>query len=61
MSTTKVLLWEMPVSFWQIVLWDGESTYWTEEMRPSRGYLDPKFIGQRCRVTNSRFTYIGEL
>lgn len=58
----KVLLWEMGTYFQYIVLWDGKSTYWTEEMNPSSGgYEDPKFIGKICSVTKGRFTYIGEL
>ncbi len=55
----KVLLWEMSTCFYNIVLWDGENTYWIEEMKPSSGYKNIKF-GQINKFTNSRFTYIGE-
>jgi hypothetical protein len=44
--------------FDQLVLWDGENTYWTEEMKPSDGY---KNIHKYSRMINARFVYIGEL
>jgi hypothetical protein len=41
-----------------IVLWDGENTYWTEEMKPSGGYS----VRPDKRKPNGRsFYYIGEL
>lgn len=56
----KVLLWEMGEHFFQIVIWDGKNTYWTEEMHPSGGYEDLHYE-KSCSVTNSVFHYIGEL
>jgi hypothetical protein len=56
----KVLLWEFSESFSSIVLWDGENTYWIEEMRPSAGYRELK-LDEVDKFTNSRFTLIGEL
>jgi hypothetical protein len=53
----KVLLWEMG-TFFELVLWDGENTYWSEEMIPSGGYTKLGYIN---KLINSRFTYIGEL
>ena len=51
----KVVLWEY-LSMWQILLWDGENTYWTEQMIASGGYkpLSPLLKG-------SKFTIIGDL
>lgn len=35
----------------QLILWDGENTYWSEEMWPSAGYT----------CDTMRFVYVGEL
>lgn len=59
-NNMKVLLWEMGEYFYNIVLWDGENTYWIEEMRPSGGYKNLK-LNTIDKVTKSRFTLIGEL
>lgn len=40
-----------------IVLWDGENTYWTEEMKPSCGYN--KRPDKSCKT--GFFFYVGEL
>lgn len=54
----KVYLWVLNDSYFldHIVLWDGESTFWSEEMKPSGGY---KNMNRRRKDT--RFIYIGEL
>lgn len=57
----KVLLYEMGKYFYQIVLWDGQCTYWHEESTGSFGYTDESFIGPTNSITNGRFTYIGDL
>lgn len=57
----KVLLWEMGKHFCEIVLWDGECTYWHDNAVGSSGYFDPGFIGRFDPITRSTFTYIGEL
>ena len=54
----KVLLWELHKSFASIVLWDGENTYWIEEMKPSSGYKELKLDEIQ---DGSRFTLIGDL
>ena len=41
-----------------IVLWDGENTYWTEEMEPSSGY---KYRPDKRKRLVGFFKYIGEL
>ena len=55
----KIYLWEVVGGFSNIVLWDGENTYWTDEMRPSYGYFEMRT--GICKLTDSRFTYVGEL
>lgn len=63
MSEGKVMevwLWEMTECFFELVLFDGENTYWTEEMKPSAGYARRK-LGVICPVTRGRFTYVGKL
>ncbi len=58
----KVLLYEWHPDYeGSLVLWDGNTTYWSEEMQPSFGYQDPSFIGPVHPVTGGKFTYIGEL
>lgn len=42
-----------------IVLFDGENTYWSEEMRPSVGH--PKLRYKTTYKGLGVFTYIGEL
>jgi hypothetical protein len=55
----KLYLWEMGEYFSVLILWDGENTYWSDEMRPSGGYKTmPSGISP---ITKSRFTYIGDL
>jgi hypothetical protein len=53
-----VLLWEVGKYFQYIVLYDGENTYWTEEMKPSGGKV---ILDQICPLTHGRYTLIGEL
>lgn len=59
----KVYFWQMGNTgyFDQLVLWDGENTYWTEEMRPSSGYKDINTNIYKRKYMRSRFFYIGDL
>ena len=56
----KVLLWEMGL-FCNIVLWDGENTYWSEEMIPSGGYKYLVLNIDNVATQVGRFTLIGDL
>ena len=44
----------------RLVLFDGENTYWTDQMRPSSGY-SVRSLRECCRVTRSKFFKMGEL
>lgn len=56
----SVWLWENKLDWLStIVLWDGENTYWIEEMKPSPNYK--KMRSEYCDITTSQFFYIGEL
>lgn len=56
----KVYLWECRCEWLcQLILWDGDSTYWGDGMKPSGGYK--KMRTKVCQITDSRFVYIGEL
>lgn len=56
----KVYLWECPCEWLNtLVLWDGESIYWTELMIQSSGHK--KMPVGVCPITRGRYTYIGEL
>ncbi len=56
----KVYQWIMPhCEFHNIVLWDGENTYWCDLMMPSSGYK--RMRSDWCKTTESKFIYIGEL
>lgn len=56
----KVLLWQSNCTWLdQLVLWDGEHTYWSEEMRPSRGYTKINF--GRWSKHGARFVLLGDL
>ena len=57
----KVLFWEDRRCTWlsQIVLWDGERTYWTDEMHASGGY--EKINLNRWSKYGSRFILLGDL
>lgn len=61
-KVVKVLLWQMKhtSSFDQLVLWDGENTYWTDEMKPSAGYKNIRTHWSR-RPMSARLVVIGEL
>lgn len=60
----KVFLWftanDKHGWWYNIVLWDGENTYWTEEMQSSGGYKK-KPRSRLCKITNSKFIYLGDL
>ena len=56
----SILLWEMGESFQNIVLWDGENTYWHEGMEASGGYTALE-VGKVCPITHGRFTFVGVL
>lgn len=43
---------------WQLILFDGENTYWIDEMKPSGGYSKKKLLDDH--IEGSLF-YIGEL
>jgi len=57
----KVLLWQCKKYSWsdQLVLWDGQNTYWTTEMKPSSGYT--KIVFNRWAWGDSRFVLLGYL
>ena len=56
----SVWIWETKDGFFhEILLWDGYHTYWSDEMKPSGGYN--KMRTYWCKITRSRFVYIGEL
>lgn len=59
----KFYLWTLTYAAgWEtVVLWDGESTYWHDGMVPSKGYKRKTLSGKACKVTKSKFIYIGEL
>lgn len=56
-----IWLYESKGNHWdQLVLFDGENTYWSEEMQPSGGYTK-KRLNKICPITGGRFTKVGEL
>lgn len=59
----KVLVWEIPDTHcFAIVLWDGDFTYWSDEMSPSSGYKkSQERLEEICLLTDSKFTVIGDL
>lgn len=58
----SVYLWFLTYTghFYNIVLFDGENTYWDDEMRPSKT-PEKRLSGKICKVTKSKYVYIGEL
>ena len=57
----KVYLWLNNCEWLnQLVLFDGENTYWSDEMRPSGGYFK-ETIDKYRPDSKSQFFYIGEL
>lgn len=57
----KVLLWQMKHTreFDRLILWDGQYTYWDDDMRPSTGYTKIRF--KWCSEPMAcRFVYVGE-
>ena len=58
----KVLMYENKNCSWldRLVLWDGENTYWSDEMIPSVGYRYLT-LSKWCPITHGRFVLIGDL
>lgn len=54
-----VMLWQMS-GHERIVLWDGQCTYWTDEMIASSGYEHVQF-DELLPDAESTFTFIGIL
>lgn len=58
----KILFWEGHCDWLsQLVLWDGENTYWCDEMKPSPRYKSLRQMNSRSKEINAKWTYIGEL
>lgn len=57
----KMSVWFYPKLGEGLVLFDGEATYWTDDMIPSRGYFrkGKKLYLYKCHLTD--LIYIGEL
>ena len=53
----KVYFWYLSEHFHNIILWDGQNTYWSEEMIPSDGYYEIK----ETDTVGGKWIYIGEL
>lgn len=61
-SKMKVLLYESHCDWLhQLVLWDGENTYWHDGMKPSSGYKSMRKMKYWSRKMGTQWTLIGEL
>lgn len=56
-----VLLWEYSNGLHQLILWDGQYTYWDEKMKPSGGCQTIDFDVVRLPFGTMQFTLIGVL